>query len=125
MKVLSNQERLNQLFDSDSRSDTAIADSLNVSKQTISSWRNGSRSPKKTTLMKIAEMYNVDIAWLMGYEDEEQSGNIQPKNDDVRLILRGLNKLSPEQIEQSKAMFKVMFAPQYNELFTKENEDDT
>lgn len=68
MKVATNQERLNQLFDSDQRTDSAIAAELGVSKQTISMWRHGTRSPKKSVLIKIADMYNVDIAWLMGYD---------------------------------------------------------
>ena len=46
MKVTTNQERLNELFDNDPRNDTAIADALGVSKQTVSMWRHGTRSPK-------------------------------------------------------------------------------
>lgn len=81
MKVTTNQERLNELFESDSRSLTSIASSLGVSKQAISMWRSGSRSPKKSVLIKIAEMYNVSIEWLMGFDvpkniDEYKKGFI-------------------------------------------------
>ena len=68
MKVATNQERLVELFDADGRNDNVIAEELGVSKQAISTWRNGTRSPKKSVLIKIADMYNVDIAWLMGYD---------------------------------------------------------
>ena len=76
MKVATNQERLNELFDKDSRNDTAIAESLGVSKQAISAWRSGRRSPKKTMLVKISEKYNVSLEWLMGF-DVEKEGHIQ------------------------------------------------
>ena len=68
MKVATNQERLNELFDADPRNDTAIADMLGVSKQAISAWRTGTRSPGKKMLFKISETFNVGIEWLMGYD---------------------------------------------------------
>lgn len=68
MKTTTNQNRLNELFDKDPRSDTAIANALGVSKQTLSMWRHGTRSPKKSTLVKISEEYGVSIEWLMGFD---------------------------------------------------------
>lgn len=68
MKVATNQERLNELFDADPRNDSAIASELGVSKQTISAWRSGFRSPKKPMLLKICDVFHVSIAWLMGYD---------------------------------------------------------
>ena len=68
MKVATNQERLNELFDSDSRSLTSIAEELGVTKQAVSMWRSGVRSPKKSVLVKIAQLYNVSIEWLMGFD---------------------------------------------------------
>ena len=63
-------ERLNQLFDSDPRTDTAISDALGVSKQTVSYWRQGSRSPKRRMILQIAEMYHVSPMWLMGFDEQ-------------------------------------------------------
>ena len=68
MKIATNQERLNELFDADPRNDTAIAEALGVSKQTVSMWRHGTRSPKKTVLVRISEMFGVSIEWLMGFD---------------------------------------------------------
>lgn len=68
MKSTTNQERLIELFEADPRSLTSIAKSIGVSKQAISMWKSGERSPKKSVLIKIAEMYNVSIEWLMGFD---------------------------------------------------------
>ena len=73
MKVATSQERLNELFDSDPRNDTAIADALGVSKQTISMWRHGTRSPKKSVLIDISKQFNVSIEWLMGFDVERNA----------------------------------------------------
>ena len=78
MKVATNQERLNELFDADPRSDTAIAEALGISKQALSAWRNGTRSPGKQMLFKISEMFDVSIEWLMGYDHPKK----RPSLDD-------------------------------------------
>ena len=67
-KIATNQERLNELFDADPRSDSRIAEYLNVSKQTISAWRNGTRSPKQSKLEEIARLYHTTVDWLMGWD---------------------------------------------------------
>ena len=67
-KVTTNQERLNELFNSDPRNDTAIAEALGVSKQALSAWKTGTRSPGKKMLFKISETFDVSIEWLMGYD---------------------------------------------------------
>lgn len=76
MKVTTNQERLNELFDNDPRNDTAIADALGVSKQTVSMWRHGTRSPKKSVLVKIANEYHVSIEWLMGFDVDRNNNSL-------------------------------------------------
>ena len=79
MKVATTQERLNELFDADPRNDTAIAADLGVSKQAISMWRSGTRSPKKSVLIQISKSYNVSIEWLMGFDVEKnQTANQFP-----------------------------------------------
>ena len=98
MKVATNQERLNELFDGDPRNDTAIAKALGVSKQTVSMWRHGARSPKKTVLIQIANEYNVSIEWLMGF-DVERNGSahfhpiVIPDSENFRKLMM---EMSPE-----------------------------
>lgn len=73
MKVSTSTERLNELFDSDPRSDSSIAKAIGVSRQSICSWKSGVRSPKKSMLIKICKIYNVSIEWLMGFDVERNA----------------------------------------------------
>lgn len=129
MKISTSQDRLNELFDSDARNDTAIAAELGISKQTVSAWRNGSRSPKKQMIVKIAEMYHVSIEWLMGFDVEKPDIIViddgKPQTIEAKILSRGIDKLPKEQREQALSMFKLMFAPQYAELFNKGEDDDS
>jgi transcriptional regulator with XRE-family HTH domain len=73
MNQLIDKERLISLFDDDSRNDTAIADALGVSKQAVSSWRNGTRSPTASAIKRIADVYHVPIEWLFGVDSKEET----------------------------------------------------
>lgn len=54
-------------------SDTEIAEKLSVSKQTISAWKKGARSPRKPVLNAIAAFFDVNIPWLLGMDVERTS----------------------------------------------------
>lgn len=133
-KIATFRERFVELCDGSSMSDTALANALHVSKQTISAWKNGTRSPKEPTIIAIANYFNVCIEWIMGFDvprvsqevadqklNEEESFEEKTKNDDIRLLIRGLNKLSPEQVERAKEMMKLMF----DKYFDEEGNEET
>lgn len=101
MKIATSQERLNELFDSDPRNDTAIANYLDVSKQTVSMWRNGTRSPKKTKLIEISKKFNVSIEWLMGFDvpREYKIGERAVVIPDTDLFNKVLTRMQKEDYE--------------------------
>jgi len=67
-KVATFQQRFKELCDSNPTTDTALAEKLGVSKQTISSWKSGHRSPKKPMIVSIARFFGVSVDWLMGFD---------------------------------------------------------
>ena len=98
-------DRLKELFEADPRKGPAIADSLGVSKQAVSAWKNGKRSPSKSQLEKIAEYYGVDQAWLYGYDlptpsflkdREKKTPAPAEENERIARINELLSGISPE-----------------------------
>lgn len=75
------------------------------------------------SLQRLFELLDEDSPVGMLPVPDENSEDV-PKNDDVRLLIRGLNKLSPEQIEQARNIMKTVFV-QYADYFEKENDDGT
>lgn len=75
-------------------------------------------------IIAFAKALDTTPAYLMGWTDDHPQDPLseQPANDDVRLLIRGLNKLSPEQLDQATNMMKIMFA-KYADYFDKENND--
>ena len=112
MKTATNQERLNELFDADSRNDSSIAAALGVSKQTISAWRSGFRSPKKPMLIKIAELYHVSIEWLMGFDVDRSSSGASIVIPDTELFRKIMENMSADDY----AMVMDAFNRTYNRM---------
>lgn len=88
-------DRLNEVFESDPRSDRAIADYFHVSKQSISAWRKGERSPKKSKLEEIAKFYGKDILWFFGFDVQEEEKPVPSKEDEqIRELIDLISGLS-------------------------------
>ena len=83
-KISTFKERFRELCDSNPTTDTALAEELGVSKQTISSWKNGHRSPKQPMVASIARFFRVRTAWLMGYDVPKQ-----PEKGQFAVIRKG------------------------------------
>jgi len=119
MKIATSQERLNELFSSDPRSDSAIATELGVSKQALSSWRKGTRSPKKSVLIQIADMYKVGIDWLMGFDvPKEKVVKILPielQTEEARFVSLAMDKMPPEDREKALNVLKAMYGDFFKE----------
>ena len=81
---------------------------------------------------KIAAGMNMTVHQLFSLLDEDspvelhhsQSADDIPESntDEVRLLIPGLGKLPPEQVERTKNAFLAMFKATYPELF--EGDDD-
>lgn len=71
-KVSTFKERFTELFEESKKTTTELAKNLHVSNQTISAWKTGARSPKEPTIVAIANYFNVDVRWLMGFDVEKE-----------------------------------------------------
>ena len=132
-KVATFRERITELVESSPKSRTDIAAEFGVAKQTLSAWLTGQNSPRLPVVVALAEYFGVSLQWLNGFDvpkyyteppEEKISVNGNPEMaDDIRLLIRGLNKLTPEQVAQAKNVFRAMFQQTNPELFD-EGEND-
>jgi len=104
-----------------------LARAINQSQSSITMYETGRREPNSETFEALADAFNVPISSLIdkdvvNYADAINQAEI-PKNDDIRLLVRGLNKLSPEQVAQAKNVFRAMFAITNPDLF-EEGDDE-
>lgn len=75
-----------------------VAKRLGVSKQTISAWVTGERSPKRPTIVAIAKTYDVSIAWLHGFDVPKKAQTPAPTADErAEKFTELFSKLSEEE----------------------------
>ena len=71
------------------------------------------------SLQKLFEMLDEDSPVSLSSQEPEAD---PPANDDIRILVQRLNKLTPEQLAQAKSVFRAMFAITNPDLF--EGDDD-
>lgn len=106
VKVTTFKERLSDLCAESPLNDTEIARELRVSKQTLSAWKCGTRSPKELTIISIARYFGVNVEWLMGFDIEKESNTgkytiVLNDTTDPQLV-KIMDALSPEDQQRMK-----------------------
>ena len=69
------KERLNDICDKSGKQDVDIARDLRISKQSLSAWRLGTRSPREPMVISMAAYFGVATEWLMGFDVPMYSEN--------------------------------------------------
>lgn len=120
------QTTLLSAFESSGLTYDELAKRTNLPKSALYRYING--DTEKIPIDRFQAICNelhVDARSVLGWTDDHPDDPLsdQPKNDDVRLLIRGLNKLSPEQLDQAINMMKIMFT-KYADYFEKENDNN-
>lgn len=128
-------ERIKRARQSLGYSAEQVAEHLGVAPTTIYRYENGDISKLPSNhIIPLAEFLHISPQYLMGWESELTStlqtteeakfeAESTPKNKRVRILCRGLNRLSPEDFDKAEDMFRIMFSKTYPDLFEKGNDD--
>lgn len=95
------KEMLKYLRNRDNLSQSELAEKLGVAKSTISMYEVGKREPDFETLEAIADLFNVDMNFLLGKEGSE--------NDDHYYLNEETRQIAQEAFEnpELRTLFKV------------------
>ena len=107
LKDLRKQARLTQVD---------VAEKLGISQPAYASWERRAKKPTQDNLVKIAQILNVSVDYLVGNSDEE---NTNKELDDIELLFRmNSNGLTDEE----KGIFKkelIEFMEERKKAFNK------
>ena len=98
---------------------------LGTTKQALSRYERGERTPKITAAARFADLLGVPLKDLVG-EDEKPPDSLlkAPKTEEAQILAQGIDKLPKKQREQALNVVKAMFA-QYSDYFEKGSNDET
>ena len=112
-KVTNSQKRIMELMDYYHISQTELCRRTGVQKSALSNYLSGVREPRQNQISLIADPFNINPSWLMGYDAPMF---LQPKQaEDIRSLI------DPDILEKAEN------DPQLNEfvqLFLQTSEDD-
>lgn len=88
-----------------------LAKRLNKNRATVYRYEsNYIKSYSPDVLSALADALQTTPAYFYGYDDPVPETSLDvPMNDDVRVIVNDLNKLTPEQLVQAKNLFRAYF----------------
>lgn len=93
-----------------------MADKLDTTKQALSKYERGERTPKVTVAARFADVLNIPLETLIGCDQSEAEISNEPMTMEARIIAQGIDKLTSEERIQAMNMLRVMF-PKHPELF--------
>lgn len=80
-----------------------LAKILNVSKQTVSNWENGKRTPDADMIIRISDYFNVSIDYLLCKTDNPDakvySSNLDGNDIEIEINKNYPHNLTPEEVE--------------------------
>ncbi|MBG9616183.1 helix-turn-helix transcriptional regulator [Bacillus cereus] len=71
--------RLKKIMEEHDQTIYTIAEKINLSAATVSRYCSGKMAPKITTVEVIAKQFNINPAWLMGYDVKKRIKDTQPE----------------------------------------------
>lgn len=111
-------ERLKKLRKDAGLTQVDVAEKLGISQPAYASWERGVKKPTQENLVKIAQVLNVSIDYLVGNSNEEIMNN---KLEDIEILFR---KNSEGLTDEEKSLFRqelIAFMEERKKLFEKDN----
>ena len=111
-------ERIRQLRINAGMSQDDLAHAMGYKDRSmITKIESGKVDISQKKIISFARVLNTTPGYLMGWTDESPEQSPSEKNDDeIRILIPGVSKLSPEQLERAKNAFRAMFLATYPEL---------
>ena len=109
-------ERLKELRKQAHLTQVGLAGKLGVVQSSYADWERGKKKPTQENLVKIAQILNVSVDYLVGNSDEE---NTNKELEDIELLFRMNSK---GLTDEEKAIFKkelIEFMEERKKAFNK------
>jgi transcriptional regulator with XRE-family HTH domain len=118
-------EKIIHLIEKSGQSDYEIARSVELDRNSISSWRAGRAKPSADALNKIATYFNVTTDYLLGRTDNPYPADAPPLHippdvaDALVAFHRGIDNLTQDEIDDAAAFIRARRQMRKNKEYHK------
>jgi len=117
-------EKIEELRSDNGLSQKELAKMLKVAASTISHYETDTHSPDLENLVKIADMFNVSLDYLLSRTEEsadlkwleKEFGNLNEKILNIGDVVR---KLEPLEVESRNLLLKLIDALEFKEKYSE------
>ncbi len=92
--VIEISERIKELREAKSMSQTALAKELNISRTAVNAWEMGISLPSMEKLIELSKIFNVSADYLLGIENKVTIKLDSLSDEQINVILDLVNILS-------------------------------
>ena len=130
MRVSSSQERIKYLLEYYHITAAELCRKTGLSKQAVCNYMSGRRLPRQDQIDKIARAYDVDPAWIMGYDVNMKPSPVREtedktyysssetaeaaqeifNNDDMRVLFDAARDSRPEDLRMAADLLRRLKA---------------
>ena len=96
-------ERLRTARELAGLSQAQVAKILGLHRPSVSEMEAGRRRVSADELLKLAEIYSIDMAWLTGTEPDGELGD-----ERIRFAARQLSKLKPDDLDKVMTVLRAL-----------------
>lgn len=108
MKVSDSKNRLQELLEAFNITQADVARRTGLPKSTVSLYFSGNRIPRQDKIGLICDAYNVDPAWLMGYDVPMKRRSASTTAEEHFDLLSKFSRLSRKDQELVMSMIDSM-----------------
>ncbi len=93
--------RIKQLREEFHMTQQELADKLEGAKSTVAMYENGNRKPSMGILLKLSDIFDCSIDYILGKSDIRNPNNVELSDLDIAFStgIRGLNKENQETLK--------------------------
>lgn len=102
LKLLRTEKKLSQ---------ENLSKKIGVSRSTVAMWENGSSQPDTDTLIKLSEIFNVSVDYLIGnseFKSKEEMLNHFDETNDIETLKDGVDRYEEFTNKDKKDIAKIM-----------------
>ena len=85
----------------------ALAEAMNVSRQTVSKWENGEATPRPETLIKLCDILELNKTEILGFEQKYDSKEIDSLKSENSKLKNQIESINKKQKKALKYIFVV------------------
>lgn len=105
-----------------------LAKKIGISKRTLAYWEKGENSIKADKAEKLAKLFGVSVAYLLGYSDFKDEDSYYEKNEKERIldvdVLNSISTIGEKNLPLVYDFLKKEFEKEYAPAFKYEEEVD-